>query len=60
MSDRVLPRRPTLAVVGKLLNDVITDLAKCKHLVWGLRNGHRYQGNVRIWRLYVILVALRS
>ena len=58
MPDGVLPGGPPLAVVGELLNDVLTDLPKSEHLVGRLRDGHCNEGNVGIGRLDVILVAL--
>ena len=56
--DGVLPGRPALSVVGKLLGDVVAYLAQRKHLVGRLRNGHRDQSNVRVRRLDIVLVAL--
>lgn len=33
VTNRVLPRGPALAVVGKLLNDVIANFTERKHLI---------------------------
>ena len=60
MPDGVLPRRPALAIVRELLNDVITDLTQRQHLIGGLRYRHGNEGDVRVRWLDVILVALRS
>ena len=60
VSDRVLPRRPALAVVGELLDDVVADFAQSEHLVGGLGDGHCDEGNVGVRWLDVVLVALRG
>lgn len=58
VSDGILPCGPALAIVGKLLYDVITYLTKSQHLVWRLGNSHRNECNVGVGRFDVILVAL--
>ena len=60
VSDRILPCWPALAIVRKLLDNVITDFSKCQHLIWRLRNGHCDESNVRIWGFDIVLVALRG
>ena len=52
--DGVLPRRPPLAVVRKVFDDVLADVTQCQHIAWGLRDGHGNQRNVRIGRLGVL------
>ena len=59
VSDRVLPRRPSFAVVGKLLDDVITYVPQCQHLVGGLRYCHGNECNVGVGWFDVVLVTLR-
>lgn len=58
MSDGILPRWPTLAIVRKLLDDVIADLSKGQHFVRRLRDGHCDEGDVGVRRFDVVLVAL--
>ena len=52
--DRVLPGRPLLAVVRKVLYNVLADVAQRQHVAGGLRDGHGYQRDVRVGRLGVL------
>ena len=58
MSNGVLPGGPALAVVGELLDDVVTNLPQSQHLVGRLGDGHGNEGDVGVGRLDVVLVAL--
>ena len=61
VSDGVLPRRPSLAVVGELLDNVVTDFSQRQHLIGRLRYCHGDECDVRVGRFDIVLVAdLRS
>ena len=52
MSDRVLPSREPVSVVGKPAHDKLADPTQGQSLVGWLQDTHRNKGNVRVGRLH--------
>ena len=52
VSDRILPGWESIAIVRESIHDELADAAQCELLVRSRKDGHRYEGDVRIRRFY--------
>jgi len=53
MPDGVLPRGELLAVIWEPRHYKLADTAQRQLLVWRLQDGHRDEGDVRVWWLHL-------